>query len=426
MLAQADADGVLLTQDQIRRVLDQGLAAIDFSGKRTLVIVPDRTRTVPLPLLFRLLCKILGERAAKLDFMVALGTHPPLGEDELNALFGISAEERATAFKKIGLLNHAWQEPETFVSLGVIPKAEIETIAGPYLKGLPHDAGLLRDVPVSINRAVIDYDHLIVCGPTFPHEVVGFSGGNKYFFPGIGGPEVIHYTHWLGAVVSNFKIIGTRETPVRQVIDRAASFIDRPKTCISLVVKEKGLAGVYIGSPEEAFRAASEHSARLHIRWLDRPVRRVLSIMPSMYDDIWTAAKGMYKLEPVIEDGGEVVIFAPHIEEISYSHGKILDEIGYHVCDYFLKQWDHFKDYPGGVLAHSTHLRGLGRFDADSGIESARIQVTLATKIPPDRCRRVGLGYRHPDSVDTENWEKGGEGYLCVPKAGEMLYRLKG
>ncbi len=425
MYAQAQVDEGLLDRNAIGQALAQGLAKIDLDGKRTLVIIPDRTRTVPLPMLFRLLCENLLGRVGKLDFMVALGTHPPLSAEDLNALLGISSAEREGAYRDVGLLNHRWQDPETFTSLGVIPRTEVEQIAGPFLAGLPHDAGLLRDVPVTVNRAVIDYDHLIVCGPTFPHEVVGFSGGNKYFFPGISGPEVIHYTHWLGAVVSSFKIIGTRDTPVRQVIDLAASHIDRPRSCISLVVEGEGLAGIYIGSPEEAFRAAAEHSSRLHIRRLDKPVRRVLSVMPEMYDDIWTAAKGMYKLEPVVEAGGEVIIYAPHIEELSYTHGKLLDEIGYHVCDYFLKQWDRFRGYPGGVLAHSTHLRGLGRYDAESGIETARIRVTLATRIPPERCRRVGLGYRHPDTVDVENWEKGGEGYLRVPKAGEMLFRLK-
>lgn len=425
MYAQAQSERGLLGEEEIQAALAQGLPRMDLTGKRVLVIIPDRTRTVPLPSLFRLLCANLLERVRKLDFMIALGTHPPLTEDGLNGLVGVSAKERSSTYADVGLLNHRWERPETFATLGTIRKPEIEEIAGPYLAGLPHDAGLLRDVPVTINRAVLDYDHLVICGPTFPHEVVGFSGGNKYFFPGISGPEVIHYTHWLGAVVSSFKIIGTRDTPVRRVIDRAASFIEKPKSCISLVVEGKGLAGIYIGSPEDAFRAAAEHSSRLHIRWLDEPVRRVLSVMPEMYDDIWTAAKGMYKLEPVIEDGGEVVIYAPHIDELSYSHGKLLDRIGYHVCDYFLKQWNQFRDFPGGVLAHSTHLRGLGRYDPLTGIESARIKVTLATGIPPERCRLVNLGYRHPDSVDVEHWEEGGEGYLRVPKAGELLFRLR-
>ena len=76
---------------------------------------------------------------------------------------------------------------------------------------------------VALNKLPLEYDHVLVCGPVFPHEVVGFSGGNKYLFPGIAGPEIIHFTHWLGAVITNYEIIGTKDTPVRAVIDRAAA-----------------------------------------------------------------------------------------------------------------------------------------------------------------------------------------------------------
>jgi nickel-dependent lactate racemase len=278
------------------------------------------------------------------------------------------------------------------------------------------------DVPVRLNKLILDYDHLIVCGPVFPHEVVGFSGGNKYFFPGISGPEVINFTHWLGALLTSMAIIGTKDTPVRQAIDRAASFIPRPKSCFGLVVKGDGLAGLYAGTPEAAWSAAADLSARLHVVTVDRPFQRALSVMPHMYDDIWTAAKGMYKLEPAIADGGEVVIYAPHIDEISYTHGAIIDQIGYHVRDYFVKQWDRFKDYPWGVLAHSTHLRGVGTFDG--GVETPRIDVTLATGIPEARCRKVNLGYLDPATIDVRAWEgREGEGILLVPKAGEILYK---
>jgi nickel-dependent lactate racemase len=175
---------------------------------------------------------------------------------------------------------------------------------------------------------------------------------------------------------------------------------------------------------EGAWRAAAELSARLDVVYVEKPYRRVLSIMPELYDDIWTAAKGMYKMEPVVADGGEVVIYAPHIDEVSYTHGKVLDEVGYHVRDYFVKQWDRFKDYPWGVLAHSTHLRGLGTYE--DGVEQPRIQVTLATRIRRERCERLGLGYLDPDSINPVEWTgREDDGILVVPRAGEMLYRLK-
>lgn len=406
-----------LTDDEVRALVAQTFAAHDLSGQRVLIIIPDATRTAPIPQMFRLFFEFLGEKAAALDYLIALGTHQPLSEEAINRHIGVTAAERAGKYAKVNVFNHHWELPDTFVSLGQITEAEIEEITG----------GLMRQaVDVRLNKLVFDYDQLIICGPTFPHEVVGFSGGNKYFFPGIGGDEVINFSHWLGAVITSYEVIGTKYTPVRRVIDRATSFIDKPKLCFSMVVKGHDLAGLYVGTPEEAYEAAAELSSKLHIVWLDEPVQRVLSVMPEMYDDIWTGAKGMYKMEPAIADGGEVVIYAPHIDEISYTHGKFLDEVGYHVRDYFIKQWDKFKDFPGGVLAHSTHLKGMGEFDAATGVESPRIRVTLATGVPEERCRKLNLGYIDPATINLDDWRnREAEGILLVPKAGEMLYRIK-
>ncbi|MGH9524993.1 MAG: lactate racemase domain-containing protein, partial [Terriglobales bacterium] len=285
---------------------------------------------------------------------------------------------------------------------------------------------LAQDVPVDLNRLVLDYDHIVVCGPVFPHEVVGFSGGNKYFFPGIAGSAIINLTHWLGALITSYEVIGSGYTPVRAVIDRAASLIPRPTSCFAFVVMHDGVSGLYFGPPKLAWEAASALSARKHIVYVDKPYKKVLAVMPELYDDLWTAAKGMYKTEPAIADGGEVIIYAPHISEISYTHGALIDEVGYHSRDYFVKQWDRFAHYPGGVLAHSTHLKGLGTFDPVTLLESPRIQVTLATAIPEERCRKVNLGYMDPASIRLDDWRgRESEGILLVPRAGEVLYRLK-
>ena len=281
------------------------------------------------------------------------------------------------------------------------------------------------DVAVAVNKLVFAYDQVLICGPVFPHEVVGFSGGNKYLIPGIAGPEIINCTHWLGALIRSCHVIGAGYTPVRAVIDRAASLIDRPVACLALVVTHEGLAGLYFGSPQDAWCAAAELSARTHIIYVDKPYHRVLSIMPEMYDDLWTAAKGMYKLEPAVADGGEIIIYAPHIKEVSYTHGRIIDEIGYHCRDYFRAQWNRFRKYPGGVLAHSTHVKGLGSYDPETGTEEPRIEVTLATGIPEERCRRINLGYLAPESVRVQEWAgRESDGIFVVPRAGEILYRI--
>jgi nickel-dependent lactate racemase len=411
-----------LSEGEARAILAQAFAQHDMTGKRVLLITPDATRSAPMPMMFRLFYEALaGSDAASpvaaLDYLIALGTHMAMKEEQLNALFGLTAEERAQ-YNKVHIYNHEWDKPETFKQIGVISAAEIEQIT---------DGLMSMDVPVTVNKMLFDYDQVIICGPTFPHEVVGFSGGNKYFFPGVAGPEVINFSHWLGAVITSRKTIGTKYTPIRAVIDRAASFIDVPKLCFSMVVKgHDDLVGLYFGTPEQAYDSAADLSAQHHVIYVPKPFKKVISVMPHLYDDIWTAAKGMYKMEPAIADGGEVIIYAPHIDEISYTHGKVLDEIGYHCRDFFLKQWDQYKHHPWGVIAHSTHLRGAGTYDETAGVEKLRITVTLATGIPRERCEALNLGYLDPATLDLDEWTgREDEGILVVPRAGEMLYRLE-
>ncbi len=404
-----------LTDGEISQIVGEGLGALNVDGKRVLVIIPDGTRTMPMPLMFGLFQEMLAPRVGTLDFLVALGTHQPMSDSQLSHLVGRSVGNGQAG--KSHVFNHRWDNPANFVTLGVISADEIAQITG---------GQLVQEVPVRLNKLILDYDQLIICGPVFPHEVVGFSGGNKYFFPGIGGSEIINLTHWFGALITSYKVIGAGYTPVRAVIDRAAGFIDRPAACFALVVTHEGMAGLFFGPAQEAWKAASELSAQKHIVHVDKPFRRALSVMPRMYDDLWTAAKGMYKMEPAMADGGEVVIYAPHLTEVSYTHGKLIDEIGYHCRDYFLGQWDKFKSYPGGVLAHSTHVKGMGHYDVATGVETPRIQVTLATGIPPERCRKINLGYLDPSTIKPADWEgREEEGIHVVPRAGEMLYRVK-
>ena len=413
-----------LAADDVREMLAAAhaelLVGADLNpdGKRVLVIIPDGTRTAPIPLFFRLLYEQLGRRVARLDYLIALGTHPPMSDDAIDRLVGVTAAERAARYPNVRIYNHEWNNPATLKTIGVISRAE----AGELTGGL-----LAEDVPVTLNRLVADYDLLLICGPVFPHEVAGFSGGAKYLFPGIAGPDIINFTHWLGALVTSMHTIGVKDTPVRRIITRAASFVQSPLLCLALVMEGEQLRGLYIGSPTEAWSQAADLSARLNITYVDHPFRRVLSAPAAMYDDLWTAAKAMYKTEPVIADGGEVIIYAPHITEVSYTHGRLLDEVGYHVRDYFLKQWERFKDVPGSILAHSTHVKGMGAYDTATGVETPRITVTLATGIPEERCRRINLGYADYREIDPTEWVgREEEGILYVPHAGERLYRLRG
>ena len=404
-----------LPDTEVESLCRQAVEGLGLDGKRVLALIPDSTRTAPVGLMFRILCGLLAKRARKLDFLIALGTHMPMGEDRILKLLEMTAEEKRDRYGHVEVFNHEWDNPAALKKIGTLSAAEMGSLSG---------GRYARQVPVELNRRLFDYDHLFIIGPTFPHEVVGFSGGHKYLFPGVAGPEIINFFHWLGALVTNWKINGVKDTVVRRVIDRAVEFVKIPITNFDMVVARKGLKGLFIGDPKEAFSAASDLSAQIHIKYVDRPFKRVLGIAPEMYDDLWTAGKVMYKLEPVVEDGGELIIYAPHITEVSYTHGKILDRIGYHSLDYFREQMDKFADVPGGVMAHSTHVHGLGTYC--SSVETPRVRVVLSTGISEERCRRINLGYLDPNAIRMTDWiNREAEGVLLVDHAGETLYRLK-
>ncbi|NNK58956.1 MAG: DUF2088 domain-containing protein [Desulfofustis sp.] len=405
----------VLTLQEITKIVATALPEEKIRDRRLLVLTPDSTRTCPLPDMVQALREVAGTLTARLDFMIALGTHTPMADEKILALYGIDEQEKKY-FANTSFLNHRWDLEGTLTRIGWIEANEIEQLSG----------GRLRErVPVDINRAIFDYDLIVICGPVFPHEVVGYSGGAKYLFPGISGGEFLHAFHWLGAVVTCAGTIGIKHTPVREVINRAMELISTDVVCLSMVVKSStDLHGLFAGNFKEAWSAAADLSEQVHVLEKEHAYPTVFGVCPPMYDEIWTGGKVMYKLEQVVADGGRLIIYAPHITEVSRTWGEDIETIGYHIVDYFLEQPGKFPDIPRGVLAHSTHVRGTGVMD--NGEERPRIEVILASQIPPETCAKINLGYMDPDSIDQEDFKnRESEGILFVEKAGEILHRVK-
>jgi nickel-dependent lactate racemase len=322
MIKGYGSSGEKIDHNVVRNLLFQGLNQYSLDGKKVLVIIPDHTRSAPIPLFFKLLCEILAIETRQLDFLIALGTHPVLSDSEIELLIGMGARKRSELFPDVNIINHRWDIPDELDTVGVIPGHEIETLTG----------GLLTiGVPVRLNRRVIEYDQIIICGPVFPHEVAGFSGGNKYLVPGIAGPEIINLTHWLGALETNMQIIGVKNTAVRRVIDRSASMVQVPILCVAFCMKDSDLHGVFIGPTEDAWNEAADLSSKINVIKVQHAYQRILSLPAPRYQDMWTASKAMYKAEPIVADGGEIIIYAPHIKVISFSHQETILKLGYHV-----------------------------------------------------------------------------------------------
>lgn len=405
----------VLNARAVEAICAEALAGLSLQGKKVLVLIPDHTRHAPIDLFFRVIFDAIGREAKALDYLIATGTHRAMSSERILNHVGITRAEHASTYSSVRFFNHEFDDPAALASVGTLPGAEIAALTG----GL-----FTQDIPITLNKRIFAYDHLILVTPVVPHEAMGFAGGNKYFFPGIAGVSVLETFHWLAAVITNPVVNGVKDTPTRRVIDRAAQLITVPRTCLAFTVNDEGnIACLYAGSPEEAWSRAADCSAELHIRYLDGPRRRILGVTPAIYEDVWVAGKAMYKLEPVVADGGELIIYGPQVKELSFVHGRAIRKIGYHVRDYFVQQWDRFAAEPKLILAHSTNVRGIGTYGADG--EAPRIAVTLATGIPEEVCRSVNLGYRDPRTIDTAEWMAGrGEADMVVENAGQDLYRL--
>ncbi|MHB1138962.1 MAG: lactate racemase domain-containing protein [Microthrixaceae bacterium] len=407
MTAQIGGAHGVLDDEQVADFVEAQLAALDLDGRSLCLVIPDATRQCPLPLLLGAILRAVERRVRSCRAVVALGTHAPLSDAELRRLVGNG---------RLDVVNHEWWDDDTYVELGELSAADVARWSG----------GRLREtVPIRVNRHVVEADVTLIVSPVLPHEVIGFSGGHKYLFPGLSGPELIDVTHWLGALITSSVIIGTRGiTPVRAMVEAAADKVPGERHALCLVVAQGSGAVEHLafGETRAAWSSAADVAARTHVRYLDAPVRRVVSLVSERYDDLWTGAKGFYKVEPVVADGGEVILHAPHIDRIARTHPGI-ERIGYHCRDYFLARWDEVQHLPRGELAHSTHLFGAGTYDPVEG-ERGRVRVTLATGIAEATTRAVNLGYVDPAGLDLDELEADPD-TLVVHDAGEVLYRLR-
>jgi len=404
-----------MNENNMKKKIFEGLSGFDISGKKILTIIPDYTRTFPVNKFFKILFEYSNKSFVKLDFLIASGTHPPMTAERICSHFGVTVDEWNTTYKDINAFNHSFQSEDELKVIGEITGEEVYEIS---------QGRLDYPIKVEINKRIFEYDYLVIMGPVFPHEVAGFSGGNKYLFPGISGEEIINQTHWLSALITNCRINGFKDNPVRGIINRAAEFVGIPIICICGVMRHKELVDFFIGGVNEAWSDAVSLSAKLNIVYKEKPFKKVIGIASPMYDELWTAGKVMYKLEPVIEDGGELIIYSPGLAKISEVHGTMIEKVGYHTIQYIVKQIEKYKDIPGRVLAHSSHVKGTGTFD--DGVEKPRINVTLATKISKETCEKINLGFLDYNSINISEFEnREDEGIMMVKNAGEVLYRVK-
>src|SRR5258705_10332027 len=367
-----------LSPEELRAIVTEALGEIG-PGERVLAIVPDKTRDDNTDQLLPFAAEILAQKkVGSFDALIAQGTHGPMSEAEKRLKIGWSK----IAPGVIGnVFDHQWDREDELVTIGELSAAQIADLTD----GLMNEA-----VRVRINALLAPgtYDTVLVFGATMPHEVAGFAGGAKYFFPGVAGPELTHLTHWLGALATIENVIGRIETPTRRVIEAAAALVS-PRVISFTSVSTRNSEGLqthalFAGDLHEAFRRAAEVSGQVLIKRIGRKYKRVVALLDRHYDELWVGGKASYKLGSIIEAGGELIIYAPHLKQLSATHGHLIEKYGYAPLEQVREMVAGSDELRANlcVAAHLAHV-SYGSTSNAAGQLTPRYRITLSSRVSP-------------------------------------------
>jgi len=410
-----------LSTEDLRRIVENALVRIG-PGSKVLVIVPDKTRDDNTDVLFPFAADFLRGRAVeKLDVLVAQGTHVPMSTAEKRAKIGFGDGVSISDLGRV--YDHNWSSRDALVQIGELGVERVKAITNGLYE---------KSIPLTINKLVApgNYDHVLIFGATVPHEVAGFAGAAKYFFPGVAGPELTHATHWLGALVGIENTIGRIETPTRHLIEAAADFVDGDVIAFTAVVTRDHddrlrTHGLFAGDFRKSLRAGAEISKIVHIKYTGRKYRRVVALLDEHYDELWVGGKASYKLGGIIENGGELIIYAPQMRCISETHGEIIERYGYAAIEKMQELVAESGELEENlcVAAHLAHVAYAGRHN-ERGEIVPRYNITLASQIDEATCHRVNLGYMDFRTFRREDYENDPD-TLIVERAGRDLYLVE-
>ena len=411
-----------LSSAELTEIVAEALSPVG-KGERVLAIIPDKTRDDNTHLLFPIAAEILArQNIAQFDALVAQGTHPAMTESQKRTKIGASHGDIAGLGT---IFDHQWDRPDELVKLGQLSSARVNALTD----------SLINDrVDIRLNALLAPgvYDTVLVFGATVPHEVAGFAGGAKYFFPGIAGPELTHMTHWLGALATIEHVIGRVETPPRRIIEAAAEFVPARVISLTSVTTRRSLHhadmrthALFAGDIKETLRAAAEISKQVHLKYTGRRYRRVVALLDEHYDELWVGGKASYKLGNIIEEGGELIIYAPHLEKISATHGRLIEKSGYAPLETVREMVEYSDELRANlcVAAHLAHVSYGSSRNQQGGIVP-RYRITLCSGVREDVCRQVKLGYLDHQTFRREIYEADPE-TLVVENAGRDLYLVE-
>ncbi len=214
-------------------------------GESVLIAVPDATRAAAAGQIVNLLVRRLianGSAPHEIRIIFATGIHRKVTEEEKHSILTPFIAQR------IKTLDHDPRDLMQIVKFG-------ETFGG---------------IPIELNRALVEHDHVVLVGGVTFHYFAGFTGGRKLVCPGLGSSRTVSGTHKLAF---DCETLSRREGVDTGLLDGNAvheAFMEcvekvSPRFAINSIVNDRGEAvDVFCGDWRTSHRAACDSYSADH------------------------------------------------------------------------------------------------------------------------------------------------------------------
>jgi len=376
-----------ISDEQLRVILDQFIAVKAKDAKRVLILPPDITRFHSKAGFITAYLYHQLKDQAEVKFLPALGTHDPMSDDDIDAMFGAD-------IPKALFIPHFWRTDVQ--KFGEISSERMQELS---------EGKLDFTMDVAANKLLEDgnWDVIISVGQTVPHEVIGMANYTKNILVGTGGSDTIHKSHFLGAVYGMERIMGRTLTPVRQALNEGYDQYLRhlPIEFILTVIGNKddklAVKGVFCGNQEETYTESCKLSQEENLNLLDKPIKKAIVYLdPAEFKTTWLGNKAIYRTRMAMADGGELIVLAPALHRFGEDReiDALIREFGYKTTDETLEAVKQNPNLANNLsaAAHLIH-----------GTTNNRFNVTYCPKegVTQEEIESVNYNYaRYDDMVE--------------------------
>ena len=287
----ANPIGMRLLRDEVR------------DAETILILADDVSRPTPA---YRIIPHVLAELKAagkadgQISFLMSLGTHRGMSDEEIDAKLGEGIRERFV------VANHRWDDPSIMVGMGRSSTGN----------------------EILVNRRVVESDFVIGIGNIVPHPAAGFAGGGKIVDPGCVSDETCGAFHWESVKFPAREVVGVRDNPMMAMIDEVAQKAGLKYIVNTVMDANSNIVRIVAGHPAAAHREGCRSAVDVY--GVRIPEKADIVVCDSHPADIemWQGIKGLCTADLCMKDGGVVIMATPCPEGASPEHPE-LEEYGY-------------------------------------------------------------------------------------------------